>query len=130
MVPTVPEATAGKTSAGLQGPTVLTMVDHPRVGALPDFGNFRVDRETEYDRYLGVGELMPFAKGVSAKSHDFDDAGEEVHTDYHRMLRLVVAEHGYHGRIGIEYEGDKLAEDDGIRATLRLLQKVRAELAK
>ncbi len=119
----------GLSSNGKWLSTVLTMVDHPRIGALPDFGNFRVGENDEYDRYLGVGELMPFAKGVSAKSHEFDAQGEETHTDYHRMLRIVVQEHGYRGRIGIEYEGSVLAEDDGIRATLRLLERVREELA-
>ena len=61
---------------------VMEMVDHPRVGTLPDFGNFFIQRgkdERQYDRYLGVEELMPFAKGVSAKSHEFDDQGNEVH---------------------------------------------------
>ena len=54
----------------------------------------------------------------------FDDKGEETRTDYHRMLKIVVQEHGYHGRLGIEYEGDGLGEEDGIRATLRLLVAV------
>ena len=119
----------GLSSNGKWLSTVLTMVDHPRIGALPDFGNFKVADGEEYDRYLGVGELMPFAKGVSAKSHAFDERGEETRTDYHRMLKIVVQEHGYHGRLGIEYEGDGLGEDDGIRATLRLLVRVRDELA-
>lgn len=106
----------------------LKLVDHARIGALPDFGNFRVGKDEEYDRYQGVDELMPFAKGVSAKTHDFDERGEEIHTDYHRMLGIVVTKHGYHGRLGIEYEGDKLSEDDGVRATKRLLERVREEL--
>ena len=72
---------------------------------------------------------MPFARGVSAKSHDFDDQGEEIHTDYHRMLEIVVVKHGWTGFIGIEYEGGKLSEDDGIVATRKLLERVRAELA-
>jgi hypothetical protein len=118
----------GLSSNGRWLASVLRAVDHPRCGALPDFGNFRVDAFEEYDRYLGVGELMPFAKGVSAKSHDFDEQGNETHTDYRRMLRIVVVEHGWRGRIGIEYEGSQLGEDDGIRATLRLLLAVRAEL--
>jgi hypothetical protein len=70
---------------------------------------------------------MPFAKAVSAKSHDFDAQGSETHTDYRRMLKLVVAA-GYRGRVGIEYEGDAVAEDDGIRLTKALLERVRAEL--
>lgn len=102
---------------------VMKKVDHPRVGTLPDFGNFY-----EYDRYKGVEEMMPFAKGVSAKSHDFDKDGNETHTDYVRMLKIVMAA-GYHGRIGIEYEGEKASEPDGIRATKRLLEKVRAQLS-
>jgi len=73
--------------------------------------------------------LMPFAKAVSAKSHDFDEAGNERHTDYERMLRIVLGA-GYHGFVGIEYEGAELSEPDGIRATLGLLQRVRTSLAE
>jgi L-ribulose-5-phosphate 3-epimerase len=102
---------------------VMKMVGNTRCGTLPDFGNFQ-----SYDRYKGVKELMPFAKGVSAKSHDFNDKGEETHTDYHRMMK-IVKDAGYHGYVGIEYEGGKLSEPDGIRATKKLLERVRAELA-
>jgi L-ribulose-5-phosphate 3-epimerase len=105
----------------------LKAVDHPRCGALPDFGNFQISATEAYDRYQGVDELMPFARGVSAKSHDFDANGDEVHTDYRRMLEIVVAKHGYRGHIGIEYEG-KGPERDGIRSTLKLLQRCREEL--
>lgn len=106
----------------------LKKVAHPRCGALPDFGNFRIDEKEQYDRYQGVDELMPFARGVSAKSHDFDERGEEIHTDFHRMLELVVVKHGWRGFVGIEYEGGKLSESDGIRATRVLLERVRDEL--
>jgi hydroxypyruvate isomerase len=71
---------------------------------------------------------MPFAKGVSAKSHDFDAEGNETKTDYMRMLSLVT-DAGYHGWVGVEYEGKTLPEDEGIKATKRLLETVRAELA-
>jgi len=87
-------------------------------GTLPDFGNFH-----DYDRYMGVEETMPFAKGVSAKSHDFDAEGNETHTDYAKMMKLVAASK-YSGYIGIEYEGSKLDEYAGIRATKALLEKV------
>ncbi|MGH7170496.1 MAG: sugar phosphate isomerase/epimerase family protein [Gemmataceae bacterium] len=101
---------------------VMRKVDHPRCGTLPDFGNFGT-----FDRYEGVKLMMPFAKGVSAKSHDFDDNGNEKHTDYRRMMKIVL-DAGYHGRVGIEYEGGKLSEPEGIRATKRLLERVRAEM--
>jgi L-ribulose-5-phosphate 3-epimerase len=103
--------------------SVIKKVDHSRCGTLPDFGNFK-----EYDRYQGVKEMMPFAKGVSAKSHDFDEQGNEVHTDYRKMLKIVL-DAGYHGYLGIEYEGNKLSEPEGIKATKRLLEKVREELS-
>ena len=102
---------------------VMKRVGKPNCGTLPDFGNFH-----DYDRYRGVEELMPFAKGVSAKSHEFDDAGNEVRTDYQKMLRLVVAA-GYRGWVGIEYEGTALPEAEGILATKKLLERVRAEIA-
>jgi len=107
---------------------VMKLVDHPRCGTLPDFGNFRVSREEEYDRYQGVKELMPYAKGVSAKSHDFDENGNETRTDYTRMMKIVV-DAGYHGYVGIEYEGRNLSEPEGIRATKKLLERVREQLA-
>ena len=106
---------------------VMKMVDHPRCGTLPDFGNFRISREEEYDRYKGVTEMMPFAKAVSAKTYEFDEQGNAVQTDYMKMMKIVVNA-GYHGHVGIEYEGDQLDEPEGIRATLRLLLKVRDQL--
>jgi len=101
---------------------VMTLVNMPGVGTLPDFGNFRVSRDVEYDRYKGVGELLPYAKGVSAKSHDFDAQGNETHTDYKRMIDLVIASK-YRGFIGIEYEGTTLGEPEGIKATKTLLER-------
>ncbi len=102
---------------------VIRLVDRPNCGTLPDFGNFY-----DYDRYQGVEELMPFAKGVSAKSKKFDGQGNETETDYRRMLE-IVAKAGYRGWVGIEYEGKELPEDEGIMATKRLLERVRSELA-
>lgn len=97
---------------------VMKKVNNPRCGTLPDFGNFY-----EYDRYQGVTDLMPFAKGVSAKSYDFDAAGNETKVDFAKMLGIVKAA-GYRGYIGIEYEGSKLPEPEGIRATKKLLEKL------
>jgi L-ribulose-5-phosphate 3-epimerase len=102
---------------------VMRRVDHPRLGTLPDFGNFH-----EYDRYTGVADLMPFAKAVSAKSHAFDADGNETRTDYARMLR-IVRDAGFAGWVGIEYEGEAMPERDGVAKTLRLLQRVQRELA-
>ena len=113
----------GLSSNGAWLAAVMKKVDHPRCGTLPDFGNFH-----DYDRYRGVREMMPFAKGVSAKSHDFDAKGNETHTDYRKMMKIVL-DAGYHGRLGIEYEGNKLSEPEGIKATKRLLEKVREELS-
>ncbi|MBX3315955.1 MAG: sugar phosphate isomerase/epimerase [Phycisphaeraceae bacterium] len=111
---------------------VMKMVDHPRCGTLPDFGNFCLDwsrasdPEAWYDRYKGVSELMPYAKGVSAKSHEFDADGNEVRTNYRRMMR-IVRDSGYTGYVGIEYEGDKHSEPEGIRLTKALLELIATE---
>jgi len=120
----------GLSSNGAWLAGVMRIVNKPNIGTLPDFGNFIINRLTgeQYDRYQGTTELMPFAKGVSAKSHDFDEAGNEKNTDYRRMLR-IVKDAGYRGFVGIEYEGSGLGEYEGIRATKALLEKVRAELA-
>jgi len=104
---------------------VIKMVDSKYCGTLPDFGNFG-----SYDRYKGVDELMPFAKGVSAKSHEFDDTGNEVRTDYRKMLDIVVRKHKWSGYIGVEYEGTRHSEPEGIRLTKKLLETIRDELAK
>jgi sugar phosphate isomerase/epimerase len=117
----------GLSSNGAWLASVIERVDHPRCGTLPDFGNFRIAEGEWYDRYDGVTELMPFAKAVSAKSHEFDADGNEVHTDYRRMMRIVL-DAGYRGYVGIEYEGSKHTEPEGIRATKALLERVRAEL--
>jgi len=108
---------------------VMKLVDLPNCGTLPDFGNFNLGGGKQYDRYKGVDELMPFAKAVSAKSHNFDEEGNETGTDYFKMLDIVVNKHGYHGYCGIEYEGSKLSEADGIKATKKLLERVREKLA-
>lgn len=120
----------GLSSNGEWLAAVMKKVNNKMCGTLPDFGNFNLGGGKTYDRYKGVDELMPFAKGVSAKSHDFDDKGNETHTDYRKMLDIVLKKHKYAGYIGIEYEGGKLSEPDGIRATKKLLEVVRAEMAK
>ncbi|SFQ56487.1 Sugar phosphate isomerase/epimerase [Flavobacterium akiainvivens] len=106
-------------------------------GTLPDFGNFCVKRQggerwgapciDEYDKYKGVLEMMPFAHGVSAKTFDFDNQGNETTIDYFRMLK-IVKEAGYTGHIGIEYEGERLTEEQGIAATKALLLRAAAGL--
>lgn len=118
----------GLSSNGQWLASVLKEVDKPNCGSLPDFGNFRVSATQTYDRYKGVAELMPFAKAVSAKSHDFDADGNEIHTDYFKMMKIVL-DAGYHGYVGIEYEGSKLSEPEGIIATRKLLERCREKLA-
>ena len=123
----------GLSSNGKWLSSVIDMVNHPRCGTLPDFGNFYLgtweDKGNDwYDRYVGVEELMPYAKAVSAKSHNFNEDGDEKDTDYSKMMRIVL-DAGYRGYVGIEYEGSDLSEMDGIAATKKLLEKVRDELA-
>ncbi len=116
---------------------VMKEVNSPYCGTLPDFGNFCFRREKGdlwespcvdwYDRYKGVTEMLPFAKGVSAKSFDFDAKGNETSTDFLKMIKLVKAS-GYNGYLGIEYEGNRLGEEKGIRLTKKLLEKIRKEI--
>ena len=119
----------GLSSNGEWLSSVIKKVNHPRCGTLPDFGNFNLGNGKQYDRYKGVQELMPFAKGVSAKSMDFDEQGNETKIDYPRIMKIVI-DAGYRGHVGIEYSGERLSEPDGIRATKKLLERVRAELGK
>ncbi len=111
---------------------VIERVGMDNVGTLPDFGNFCIEAGSEgclreYDRYKGIAELMPYAKGVSAKSRDFDEDGNEVHSDFLRIMK-IVKDSGYTGDVGIEYEGSQLSEDEGIKATKALLERVFSQL--
>jgi sugar phosphate isomerase/epimerase len=112
----------GLSSNGKWLAETIASVGLKNCGTLPDFGNFH-----DYDRYQGVTETMPYAKSVSAKSHDFDDQGNETKTDYYKMMKIVT-DAGYNGWVGIEYEGSKLDEYAGIRATKALLMKVRKKM--
>ncbi len=114
----------GLSSNGEWLAAVMKKVGMKNCGTLPDFGNFH-----DYDRYKGVEETMPFAKAVSAKSHDFDENGNETKTDYTKMMKIVL-KHGYNGFVGIEYEGREKPEMEGIKQTKQLLLKVRKALTK
>ena len=107
------------------------------VGTLPDFGNFCIRSKPteltdwgssvggcleEYDKYLGVKEMMPYARSVSAKTHNFDSNGNSVETDYYKMLK-IINDFGYKGYISIEYEGEEYSEHEGILLTKQLLEK-------
>jgi sugar phosphate isomerase/epimerase len=105
---------------------LISWVGKDRFGTLPDFGNFPRGKRGRYtiDVYRAIDSMMPFAKGVSAKSYDFDAQGNETLLDYARIIKIVT-DSGYHGFVGIEYEGSRLSEPDGIRATKRLLESLR-----
>ena len=128
----------GLSSNGAWLAAVMKAVDHKRCGTLPDFGNFGIDRNKNewYDRYVGVKELMPYAKAVSAKTYDFDDARPFVtidsrskkETDYLKMMKIVL-DAGYHGYVGIEYEGQGTDEFVGITKSKELLDRCLKELA-
>ena len=124
---TIVENHGGLSSNGKWLSAVMEKVDHPRIGTLPDFGNFRLDGEEWYNRYQGVRELMPYAKAVSAKSHEFDSDGNEINTDYYKMMKIVL-DASYNSHVGIEYEGTAHSEMEGIRLTLELLKKVRESI--
>lgn len=118
----------GSSSNGQWLSGVMKQVNLKNVGTLPDFGNFCITRKDggcaeSYDRYQGTQELMPFAKGVSAKTYDFDEKGNCIETDYAKILKIVKTS-GFRGIAGIEYEGSKLSEYDGIKATKALLERV------
>ena len=118
----------GLSSNGAWLASVMKTVDHPGCGTLPDFGNFHLGGGKQYDRYKGVTELMPYAKAVSAKSHSFDANGNETKTDYMKMMKIVI-DAGYHGYVGIEWEGGKPGEMEGIQLTKKLLETCRDKLS-
>lgn len=116
---------------------IIREVDNPCLGTLPDFGNWCLNREwgstqggTCTESYVpveGVREFLPFAKGVSAKSYDFDEEGNETLLPYRSLLQ-AVKDAAFDGYIGIEYEGVRLSEPEGIRATKALIEKTWKEL--
>lgn len=116
----------GYSSDGNWLSSVIKGVNNPYCGTLPDFGNFRISAEKEYDKYQGVKDLMPYAKGVSAKTHNFKEDGEEKDIDYTRMFE-IIKEAKWSGIVGIEYEGSVLSEEEGIKKTKELLERVRSK---
>jgi len=116
---------------------VIKTANQPNFGTLPDFGNWCVNKKwggtsnnscTEvYDIYKGVSDFLPYAKGYSAKSYEFDENGNETLIDYTKMMQLAK-DAAYDGYIGIEYEGEAMSEADGIRATKALIEKAWKEV--
>lgn len=124
----------GVTSNGEWLAGLMKKINRKNVGTLPDFGNFCLkhgasyyDCLEDYDRYKGTAELMPYAKGVSAKTFNFDEAGNCIETDYPRIFK-IIKDSGFKGYVGIEYEGDKLGEEEGVLKTKALLEKTFAAL--
>lgn len=114
----------GNSSIGKWLSEIMKAVNRPNCGTLPDLGNFY-----EYDRYAGVKDMMPFARGVSGKTHEFDQDGNETVIDYVKMMK-IIADSGFKGYIDVEYEGDKLSEADGVKASIVLVNKVIAPYNK
>ena len=114
----------GNSSIGKWLAEIMKTVNRPNCGTLPDLGNFY-----EYDRYAGVKDMMPYAKGVSGKTHDFDQDGNETVIDYAKMMK-IISDSGFKGYIDVEYEGTKLNEDEGTKASIALVQKVIAPYNK
>lgn len=106
---------------------LMHAVGHPRLGTLPDFGNFPRDEQGNYifDIYEATDSLMNYAKAVSAKCYHFGEDGFETKLDFERLIQIVHDRHGYHGYIGIEYEGNEQSEFDGIAAAKKLLERLR-----
>lgn len=118
----------GYSSNGAWLADVMRQIDMENCGTLPDFGNFCIEWgddgcKEEYDRYQGVREMMPYAKAVSAKTNDFNEDGDEIHTDYYKMMDIVL-EAGYNDYVGVEYEGTEDDEFTGIRKSKALLEKI------
>ncbi|HOY23581.1 MAG TPA: TIM barrel protein [Cellvibrio sp.] len=129
----------GFSSNGKYLSEVMRLANDSNIGTMPDFGNFCIRREVagdlwkspcveQYDIYQGVAELMPYARAFSAKSFNFDEQGNEPNIDFLAMFKLMRAS-TYRGYVGIEYEGEKMSEDAGIRATKKLIEKVREQLS-
>ena len=124
----------GFSSSGTWMKDVFSQIKADNCGTLPDFGNFCIEKDKDrncleaYDRYVGIQELLPFAKAVSAKSYSFDAKGNETTIDYFKVLKMVK-EINYTGFIGIEFEGNDVSEDKGVELTRDLLIKAGKQLS-
>ena len=67
--------------------------------------------------------MIPKPYAESANYNEFDSNRNEKTIDYEKMLR-IDKDFGYNGFIGVEYEGSRLSEIDGIKATRDLLIKI------
>ena len=115
----------------------INEVNMENCGTLPDFGNWCVKRkdgaqwgecEEEYpDKYSAIKMMLTKAKAVSAKAYDFDENGNETTLDYPRIIQMVK-DSGYDNYIGVEYEGNRLSEKEGILAIKALLLKSAASV--
>lgn len=122
----------GHSSNGQWLSEVMKAINMPNIGTLPDFGNFCLEREggamwnakcvKEYNRYKGVEELLPYAKGLSAKSYAFDSLGNETTIDFTKMATLAKAAN-YTGFVGVEFEGEDMEEEAGVIATMALIKR-------
>ncbi|CAM4289189.1 sugar phosphate isomerase/epimerase [Zobellia roscoffensis] len=118
----------GFSSDGVWLSNVMKNVERENCGTLPDFGNFCIEKNkerecvNEYDKYKGFAEILPFAKGVSAKSIEFDKMGNETTIDYFKMMKMVK-DSGYTGFIGIEFGTSTGSEEEGVKLTRDLLIK-------
>jgi L-ribulose-5-phosphate 3-epimerase len=111
----------GLSSDGAWLAETFKLVDRPNVGVSPDWGNFE---PADADRlYTSVAEMMPYARAVTAKCYDFDPRGNETTLDFPRLVRIAT-EAKYRGHLGIEYEGERLSEADGILACKALLERI------
>jgi sugar phosphate isomerase/epimerase len=107
---------------------IVSLIDSlpaSRCALMTDFNNFQYAPGQVYDRYLGVQQMMPFTRVVSAKSFDFDDAGNETTIDFTRMFD-IIRNFALEGAVSAEYEGSRLSEFDGAGATVELLQQLAA----
>jgi len=117
---------------------VVKQADTKNTGILADFDNFCVMSESgiaadgkcknEYNRYKGMTEMMPYVKGISAKTHYFNEKGDCVETDFYKMLK-IIKDGGYRGYISAEFEGPNLTEEEGIKKTIALLRKAGAQVS-
>tara|TARA_B100000575_G_scaffold91159_1_gene72448 strand:+ start:4078 stop:5172 length:1095 start_codon:yes stop_codon:yes gene_type:complete len=94
-----------------------------------DFPTMADACKSAFDKYEGMRKILPYAKGVSAKSELFDDTGENITFDYKKMMQ-IVKDSGYRGYIGVEYGafGSNMSSIEGIRATKNLIYKSARQL--
>lgn len=95
---------------------IIKEVNSPYLKLCPDFGHFLKDDQIE-----GFKKFIPHTKHIHAKTHEFDEEGDEINIDYNKLMN-ILKKVNFDGYLSIEYEGGR-DHDEGIIKSKKLIEK-------